>query len=448
MLTLIGWVMSDEGQFSWEQVKGLADTLVFNSTSKHLTDIEVQVLQGAYQGESYEKIAETLGFTTDYINKDVGYKLWKKLSEGLGEKVTKKNFRQALSRKQMIINKPSLIIPLEFPEGAVGLDSQFYVERLPVEVECYKEILKPGAIIRIKAPRRMGKTSLLNRIIDYAEKQSYRTVRINIRQAEKSLFSDLDKFLRWFCTNITRQLDLEVKLDNYWYEFSGSKVNCTSYFEEYLFEQLNTNLVIGLDEIDAVFNYPDIAEDFLGLLRECHEEAMINHAWQKLRIVMAYSTEAYIPLNINHSPFNVGLPLKLPLFSQQQIEDLAVLHGLNWRNRIEAEQLIALVGGHPYLIRLALYYLSLQKVSLPQLLQDAPTHAGIYSDHLRRYLEYIHGQPELVIALNQVVTNKIPTQLKSMSIYKLDSMGLINLNGNMVEPSCELYRQYFSANLC
>jgi hypothetical protein len=40
-------------------------------------------------GKSYEEIADTLFLSVSYINKDGGYRLWKKLSAALGEEVTK-----------------------------------------------------------------------------------------------------------------------------------------------------------------------------------------------------------------------------------------------------------------------------------------------------------------------------------------------------------------------
>jgi hypothetical protein len=86
-------------------------------------------------------------------------------------------------------------------------------------------------------------------------------------------------------------------------------------------------------------------------------------------------------------------------------------------------------------------------MTLQQLLQDAPTHAGVYSDHLRCCLGNLKQQPELAFALKQVVTAQSPIQLESVTVYQLDSMGIVHLNGNEVIPSCELYRQYFSTNL-
>ena len=443
--------MNAESELSWEQTQNLVNTLVLKHTGKYLSDIEIDVLRGAWEGKSYEQIAEQLFRSVSYINKDVGYRLWKKLSEALGEEVTKKSFRQALKREWQnsitaVATSSKSEIALEFPEGSVPLDSPFYVERPPIESDCYKEILKPGSLIRIRGPKQMGKTSLLNRVLAYAAQQNYQVVRMNLRKAEKTVFTNLNRFLRWFCLNVSRQLHLEPKLDDYWDEEIGSKVSCTGYFQSYLLEQLKTNLVIELDEIDTVFNYPDIAEDFLALLREWHEEAMIEESWRKLRLIIAHSTEAYISLNIHQSPFNVGLPLKLPPFNQQQVETLAQIHNLPW-TVAETQQLIAMVGGHPYLIRLALYHLARQEITLQQLLQDAPTHAGVYSDHLRRCLGNLKQQPELAAPLKRVMTAQDPVQLESVAVYHLDSMGLVHLKGNQVTPSCELYRQYFNANL-
>lgn len=72
---------------------------------------------------------------------------------------------------------------LDEPEGQVSLNSSFYVERPPVESDCYDAIIKPGALIRVKAPRQMGKTSLMSRILNHASQQGYRTVCLNFQSA-------------------------------------------------------------------------------------------------------------------------------------------------------------------------------------------------------------------------------------------------------------------------
>lgn len=341
---------------------------------------------------------------------------------------------------------PKSVDVLEVPDGSVALDSIFYVDRPPIETRCYHTIIQTGALIRIKAPRQMGKTSLLNRIVERAAKQGYQTVRLNLLQAEGAVFSSLDKFLRWFCACVSHELQLPSQLNEYWDEDRGSIVNCTTYFEVHLLEQIESPLVLALDEVDRVFQSAEIAQGFFPMLRSWHEEAKTIDIWEQLRLIVVHSTEDYGPLDINQSPFNVGLPVELTEFTPFQVEDLARRHQLDW-NDAQLQQLMAMVGGHPYLVRWALYRLACKDVTLEKLLQDAPTDAGIYEGHLRRHLDTLTENPSLAEALEQVVTSTEPVRLETMQAYKLYSIGLIKRMGDRVMPRCELYQQYFREHL-
>ncbi|RUT02578.1 hypothetical protein DSM106972_060560 [Dulcicalothrix desertica PCC 7102] len=150
-------------------------------------------------------------------------------------------------------NSPPLpVAEPELPEGQVELASAFYIERPPVELRCYEAIVKPGSLIRIKAPRQMGKTSLMARILHHASQNGCLTVPLSFQLADGKVFTDLDKFLRWFCLRVAKKLELPNKLVDYWDEIFGSKDNCTDYFEEYLLKEINQPLVLGLDEVDLV----------------------------------------------------------------------------------------------------------------------------------------------------------------------------------------------------
>jgi hypothetical protein len=340
---------------------------------------------------------------------------------------------------------PKPVTGPEVPEGPVAMSSVCYVERPPIESRCYETVSQTGALIRIKAPRQMGKTSLLDRIVDRAAKQGYRTVRLNLLQADGEKFSSLDKFLRWFCACVSQKLQLPAQLNDYWDEDRGSIVNCTTYFEEHLLEQIDSPLVLALDEVDWVFQSSEIAQGFFPMLRSWHEEAKTVDIWEQLRLVVVHCTEDYGLLDINQSPFNVGLPVELTEFTPHQVEYLAQCHKLDW-NDIQVQQLMAMVGGHPYLVRWALYHLACQDLTLEKLLQDAPTDAGIYEGHLRRHSGVLKNS-ELAAALKQVVTTSEPVRLETMQAYKLYSMGLIKRIGDRVTPRCHLYQQYFRERL-
>ncbi|HEY9837642.1 MAG TPA: AAA-like domain-containing protein, partial [Vampirovibrionales bacterium] len=226
----------------------------------------------------------------------------------------------------------------------------------------------------------------------------------------------------------------------------GSNQSCKAYFEQYLLPELNSPLTLGLDEVDRLFEFPEIADDFFGLLRSLHEEAKRRDIWKQFRLIVVYSSEVYIPLDINKSPFNVGLPIELPEFTPAQVMELAQRHHLNWHSN-QVETLMELVGGHPYLVRLALYHIAREDVTLTQLVQESPTEIGLYGDHLRRHLWNLDKYPPLPQAMKAVVSQIDPVRLPAEQGFKLQSMGLVKMTGNYCTPRCRLYAQYFGDRL-
>ncbi|WP_309245607.1 AAA-like domain-containing protein [Desmonostoc muscorum] len=440
---------------------------------KPLASIQLFVLYQSWLGKTYGEMSKTSGYGNHYI-KEVGSQLWQDLSLALGKRVTKKNLHVALSkhlqdrighqrnqteqnfRRQSSLEMvfPDLFLgsEIDYPSGPVSLDSPLYINRPPLEELICKEILHPGCLIRIKAPRKMGKSSLLNRMIAYAKEQDYQIIYLDFQEADQEVFTSLDKFLRWFCLYVTRQLNLVPCLDDFWDTEMGSKVSCKIYFEGYLLQYITESpVVLALNEVQRVFEHPNIAQDFLPMLRFWHEQAKQDRLWQKLRMVVVHTTEIYVPLKLNQSPFNVGITITLPPFTLKQVQDLALRYGLEWVADSEGlrrlEPLQAMVGGHPYLVSLALYHLSGQEMTLEMLLETASTPAGIYTQHLRELLSLLQKEPELMSAMQQVIASDDKVELDAIAAYKLESMGLVQLNGNQACVMCELYRLYFSQQL-
>jgi serine/threonine-protein kinase len=323
-----------------------------------------------------------------------------------------------------------------------------YIERPPIESSCYETVLQPGTLIRIKAPLLTGKTSLMVRLLAQVAKQNYRTVYLNLHLADKTDFANLDQFLKWFCISVGQSLGLPNRTADYWDEqFSTSKMNCTEYFEQYLLAQASSPLVLCLDEVDQIFPYGEVAVNFFELLRAWHEQGKCRNIWKRLRLIIAHPTEISIAMNINKSPFNIGLPIELPDFTPEQVQELAHRYGLNWIDA-QVQQLMDMVGGHPYLVQQAISQLKVRSnLSLDQLLETSATEAGIYGDYLRRYWYLIQQHPELLKALEKVIMATSSVSLEAMQAYKLDSMGLVHLQGNEVALRYKLYRQYFGKRI-
>lgn len=81
-----------------DELIGVVDSLVATKTQRSLRDVEILVLRGSWDNKTYEDIAENHNYTPQYIKQDVGPRLWKLLSDALGERVSKTNFRRALER--------------------------------------------------------------------------------------------------------------------------------------------------------------------------------------------------------------------------------------------------------------------------------------------------------------------------------------------------------------
>ena len=428
------------------------------SPPSSLTSLQEVVLRSSWQGKTYTNIALEVHYGEERVRK-VASNLWRLLSDLCQEPINKSNFRQVLearrltkAQQQLIDEFTGIVIntSLEFPSGPVSINSEFYIPRSPIEETAKAQISNPGSAMYIHAPRKMGKSSLLLRMIDHANNCGLQVVHLDFQQAEQALLTNLDKLLRWLCANVSRELGLEPKLHLYWDEEMGSKISCSLYFKSYLLASSDTPLVLILNEVDWVLEYPEIARDFFSLLRSWYEQARQMDVWQKLRLVLAGSMEILLPPKSTQSQFSIGFSLKLPPFNGEQVKDLAQLYGLNWITNSHIQDLMTMVGGHPFLVQLAFYHLmsmGAREEDLETILQKAPTEEGIYKQYLQQYLLALTKEPELEKAFLQTIAATEAVHIEPMLAYKLQSMGLINLSGDRAYPACELYRLYFRRKL-
>ena len=344
-------------------------------------------------------------------------------------------------------------------------DKDYYIERflrgsidssakkLTIEEKCRGELLKPGALIRIKAPQFMGKTSLVNRVLSKGNKPgNCRKIRIEI---EKQKLTDLEDFLRWLCVAVSKKLGLENKLDQFWDVDYTLKENTTSYFQDYLFNQtpdFKDSIILILEKFEYVLENPQIFDEFCSLLRgwsQLHitgENNVIQQIWKKLRLVVVYSTEVYGTQNINHSPLNVGTEIELLEFTQKQVLELAKKYQLSLKEN-EVEQLMGLVGGHPFLVHRAIREIANCGAPLDQILEEAHTQSGIYGNHLLKLLTDLQCSTDLYSKFREIVASDNQQLVNSIQVFRLKALGLIQVSpspkGDLVTPRCRLYKKFF-----
>ncbi|KIG12342.1 serine/threonine protein kinase [Enhygromyxa salina] len=333
---------------------------------------------------------------------------------------------------------------LELPDGIVRASSRLYVSRPGLDDRCLAEIVKPGALIRVKGPRGSGKTSLMTRVLDHAASEDMRVVTVDLQLVDTKILSSLERFLKWFCAIVTRRLRLS-RVEDSWDSVFGAKDNCTAYFEDHVLGE-GDPLVLAINQVDRLFDVPNIAEEFLMLLRAWHEMAKTQPPWDQLRLLLSYSTEMYLPMDINHSPFNVGLAAPMADWDVTLVLDLARRHGLQW-GEAEVGKLMALVGGHPHLIRIALYHIADRGTSLDEIFATAATEQGLFADHLKALLWQLQQQPSLAEASAKVMASSEPVRLATELAFKLVSLGVVRMVRDEVVPGRALYRRYLTERL-
>ncbi|PSB17958.1 hypothetical protein C7B76_08925 [filamentous cyanobacterium CCP2] len=83
----------------FEQAFNIVDAAVFADCGRHLNNVEMLMLKGAWQGQTYEQISEANQYSVSYLARTVGPQFWQMLSQALGEPVSKTNFKSALQRR-------------------------------------------------------------------------------------------------------------------------------------------------------------------------------------------------------------------------------------------------------------------------------------------------------------------------------------------------------------
>ena len=386
--------------------------------------------------------------------KEVVFKLIKKAESGnwienLINGALKENSGNSCLKRFVCITFPGSITEEVLPKYYLEADTNIYIERPPIEEKCLKAVLQPGALIRIKAAQKMGKTLLLEKLLDYARQQGYQTAKLDLKLADKSILTDLKTFLQWLCGYVSNILGKTPNLDDYWQDGSGLNISCTTYFQKYLLAKTDTPLVLAIDNFERLFKCEKIFPDFCLLLRSWYETAKqrdrMGKIWRKLRLVVVNSTELYPTLDTNRSPFNVGLAVELPEFNQNQVQEMVKKYELDRQlGEQDIIELMGLVGGHPYLLQEVISSLGSQEISLKELINLAPTVQGIFSYHLGQQLENLQIDSQLEVAYKQVVNADRPVRLDQKITFKLHSLGLVEILRNDCVPSCDLYRQYFS----
>jgi MinD-like ATPase involved in chromosome partitioning or flagellar assembly len=330
-------------------------------------------------------------------------------------------------------------IRLELPSGTMDPESKFYIER-EGDALCQTDIARQGVTITIKAPFQLGKSSLLVRTMEHAAAAGKAVAFLDLQLLDRDTLENPEAFFRTLCHWITNELDLADEVDRFWEARLGHAQRCTSYIRRHVLHEVDGSLILAMDEVDHMFDCP-FRSDFFGMLRSWHNSRRPGNDWKRLDLVLVMSTEPYLLIDdLKQSPFNVGQVIELDDFTPDQVRDLNARHG-SPLSEAQLARLMSLIGGHPYLVRRALYLVASGQIDAETLMANAARDDGPFGDHLRRHLFRFRDKPDLRQAMAQIVAHN--TCSDDLLFFRLRGAGLARRAGPAVIPRYGLYDAYF-----
>ncbi len=343
------------------------------------------------------------------------------------------------------------LIPLGIdPTEPEDSQSGFYINRDSDSI-ALQIITGAKATINIKGPEQIGKSSLLFSTLAAAEQLGKKVAFIDFQLFDKAIFQDADKFYKLFCSEISREIGVENKTTAFWKEFgeeTGNVHRATYYMRDHLLSAIgDSTLVLAIDEIESVFDL-DFSDEFLLMLRTWHENRAkgipaTKAKWAKLNLVFAVSTDDLIK-NKYVSPFNIGRVINIEDFNYEQIWELNTRHGYPL-TEAQAEKLMQLVCGHPYLVRRALYSVATRDKTFDELVKTAADEFGPFGDHLRYHFFRLRQNPNLIAEMCQMIKNG--KAMDRDAFYQLRGAGLVKYEFENAEFRCQLYKDFFKKQL-
>jgi hypothetical protein len=340
------------------------------------------------------------------------------------------------------------VLELEAEGGAVPLNSPFYLRR-PADDEFQAALTRGDSLILIKGARQMGKTSLLARGLEQARQIGSAVISTDLQLLNDSDFETLEKFYLALGNLLDPdQLKVDALLRDLWDSRLSPNTNFDRYLRNGILGKLTTRVFWGLDEVDRLFTCR-FGEEVFRLFRSWHNKRALDPQgpWSQLTLAIAHATEASLFItDLNNSPFNVGTRLVLEDFTLEQVLELNRRYGSPLTSRAEVRDLMTLLGGQPFLVRVALSELSARQVALADVAANADRDDSIFGDHLRRLRAALTRDKNLVEIVRAILGGQ--GSIDSMAFYRLRSAGLLaGTSEQSAQLRCQLYVNYFRRHL-
>ncbi|HRI48778.1 MAG TPA: AAA-like domain-containing protein, partial [Pseudomonadota bacterium] len=270
-------------------------------------------------------------------------------------------------------------------------------------------------------------------------------LRLNLDRFSADAYVSLDSFVQEIASHLAAQFavlpgarrDLMTQTLRVWRLTPQVERRLDAIIEQIFLQRTPGFLYLALDRLDAVKD--SVFQDaFFAIIRGWMDRKD-EPLWGRLRLLMATSmAPAWMAKLPTSSPFVITPPLVIDDFKVEQLQHLARLHDLPW----DEEQLLSLmdlIGGHPYLTRMAMYTAVAKGYSVEQLVSPERPGVQVFDGFLETCRLRLIAQPGLWPTAQRVLRGKPLSALDRLVLPRLERMGIVRLEGETCTVRYPLY---------
>lgn len=315
--------------------------------------------------------------------------------------------------------------------------------------------------IYIQGPSQAGKTSLLRNAVSRAQDNGFFVINIDFQTLSSDVLNNIEKLCKEFALLVeqsfqTKFVDFAPKLEAFW---DNKILSPTKKFELFIKQHIlpssPTKILLALDDMDVFLNNP-VRSDFFAMIRSCFNPDTTVSRKQidaSLSVVMTGSIESTDLINNGIlAQFNIMQDILVDDFSLEECSVIWKAFGKKI-DRFELEILYDVLGGHPYLTRLAIQQSIKTRFKISKILNEAKTGHGQLATHISSRVKQLENEPNRTelfdflfkAAFEPIPETKVIREAKSYILERLITTGLLRVRYGKVVARNKLYENYLKA---